>query len=294
MLDQVNLRRVQYFVAVAEELHFGRAAARLHMSTPPLSQRIRELERELGITLFQRSSRRVELTDHGRALLAPAQALLMAATAFDRAAAAIRNSGASIRLAFSHGSEGPVMSALRSFHDAHQHVAVRADGLTSGQIFEGLHQGRLDIGIARLPAPSDSGLAVAPLASVALDLLAVPHDHPLAARRSVRLEQLDGETLLLVDENDSPVVHRSTVAFFEARGITPRWVTHSATQTERALDQVAAGIGCAWLNRWQAGAARKRRDVRVLRLTEALRIDEFVIAHRSDAAAEWVVPLIDT
>jgi DNA-binding transcriptional LysR family regulator len=186
------------------------------------------------------------------------------------------------------------MSALRLFHDAHQHVAVRADGLTSAQIFEGLHRGRLDIGVARVPGTTDSTLIVTPLSGVALDLLAVPRNHSLATRRSVRLEQLDGETLLLVDESDSPVVHRSTIAFFEARGITPRWVTHSATQTERALDQVAAGIGCAWINRWQAEAARRRRDVRVLRLAEPLRIDEFVIVHRRDASAEWVVPLVDT
>jgi DNA-binding transcriptional LysR family regulator len=293
VLDQVNLRHVQYFVTVAEELHFGRAAARLHMSTPPLSQRIRQLERDLGVMLFERSSRRVELTEDGRALLGPAQALLAAANAFERAAAE-RGHDLIVRLGFSHGSEGPVMSALQSFHTTHPHIAVRADGLTSGRIFEALRLGRLDMGVARAPAPDDDVTTSIPLARVPLDLLAVPLHHPLARRRSVSVDLLEGETLLLVDENDSPTVHRSTVAFFDARGVHPRWLTHSATQTERALDQVAAGLGCAWVNRWQAVAARKRRDLRVVRLAEAMRLDEFIVVHRIDTQPAWFVPLIDT
>jgi DNA-binding transcriptional LysR family regulator len=157
MANGVDLRRLRYFVAVAEECHFGRAAARLHMSTPPLSQRIRELESELGLTLFARTSRRVELTPAGERLLGEARLVLRAADAFDRMASELAAQLAShaspeladIGLGFCHGSEGGAMIALRRMLDQQPEVGVRPAAMTSLHIFEALRNGRISVGIVR-------------------------------------------------------------------------------------------------------------------------------------------------
>src|SRR5688572_29676011 len=105
-MANVDLRRLRYFVTVAEERHFGRAAARLHVSAPPLSQRIRELEAELGLTLFERSSRSVELTDAGERLLGEARAVLIAVERFEQSAEQLTTEGSDLAFGFCHGSEG--------------------------------------------------------------------------------------------------------------------------------------------------------------------------------------------
>jgi DNA-binding transcriptional LysR family regulator len=163
-------------------------------------------------------------------------------------------------------------------------VVVRTDALTSIRIVHAIKAGRIDVGVIRSPSMADPALAITPLLSVPLDHIAVAADHRWARRRIVALDELDGERVLIVDASDSPVVHRSTVEWFRDRDIHPVWVPHSATQIERSLDQVAAGLGAEWLNRWQAASARARRDIRVLALREPLRHDEFVIATRSPAS----------
>ena len=108
-MANVDLRRLRYFVAVAEERHFGRAAARLHMSTPPLSQRIRELEDELGLTLFERTSRSVELTAAGERLLGEARSVMSSLDRFKQVADGLTAGALDLGFGFCHGSEGGAM-----------------------------------------------------------------------------------------------------------------------------------------------------------------------------------------
>ena len=177
----VDLRRLRYFVAVAEECHFGRAAARLHMSTPPLSQRIRELESELGLQLFERTSRRVELTPVGERLLGEARLVLGAAEGFDRLASELASVPSDIGLGFCHGSEGGAMTALRRMIDQQPEVAVRPAAMTSLNIFEALRNGRISVGIVRGPVTDPDVIASVPLAEVPVDHVVVPPDHRLAS-----------------------------------------------------------------------------------------------------------------
>ena len=287
----IDLRRLRYFVAVAEELHFGRAAARLHLSTPPLSQRIRELERSLGLTLFERTSRRVTLTPAGDRLLGEARKVLRAVERFGATAAGLASASASAAassaatwvVGYCHGSEDGVMRTLRSFRAEHPRVAVRADGLTSLAILDGIRSGRMAAGLVRGPLPDPTTVASVPLARVPVDHVALPPDHRLAMRPGVvDARDLDGEPVLVVERADAPTAHDRIEAYCVAMGARPRWVTHAAVQVERILDLVALGTGIGWLNAWQAGRAGARGDVVVRRLRPAELYDDLLIAWRAD------------
>jgi DNA-binding transcriptional LysR family regulator len=277
----VDLRRLRYFVAVAEELHFGRAAARLHISAPPLSQRIRELERELGLPLFVRTSRRVALTRAGERLLIDARDVLRAVDRFDTAAAELASVPTTWTVGYCHGSEDGMMRTIRAFRAEHPDAVVRPDGLTSLLILDGLRTGRLAAGILRGPVAEPGRVASVPLARVPVDHVAVPPDHRLAGHAVVHAHELDAEPVLVVERSDAPTAHDEIESYCTAMGARPRWVTHAAIQVERVLDLVALGTGIGWLNSWQATRAASRDDVVVRRLRPVKLYDELRIAWRT-------------
>jgi DNA-binding transcriptional LysR family regulator len=278
---------LRYFVAVAEELHFGRAATRLHMSAPPLSQRIRELEGELGLALFERTSRRVALTPAGERLLAEARDVLRAVDRFDTTAAALASAassagaGVACTVAYCHGSEVGMMRTIGAFRAEHPDAVVRPDGLTSLLILDGLRAGRVAVGFLRGPVAEPGRVASVPLARVPVDHVAVPPDHRLARRAVVEAGDLDDEPVLVVERTDAPTAHDEIVAYCTAMGARPRWVTHGPVQVERELDLVALGSGIAWLNAWQAAPAARRDDVVVRPLRPADLYDDFRVAWRA-------------
>jgi DNA-binding transcriptional LysR family regulator len=278
----VDVRHLRYFVAVAEELHFGRAAARLHISAPPLSQRIRELEHELGLPLFERTSRRVALTPSGERLLVEARDVLRAMDRFDTAAAQLAATPMSIwTVGYCHGSEDGMMRAVRAFRAEHPDAVVRPDGLTSLHILDGLRAGRVAVGIVRGPVAEPGRLASVPLARVPVDHVAVPPDHRLAGQEVVAARDLDGEPVLVVERADAPIAHDEIESYLAAGGAQPQWVTHAAIQVERVLDLVALGTGIGWLNAWQATRAADRADIAVRRLRPVELYDEFRVAWRT-------------
>jgi DNA-binding transcriptional LysR family regulator len=286
MAKGADLRRLRYFVAVAEEGHFGRAAARLHLTTPPLSQRIRELEDDLGVTLFERTSRRVALTPAGERLLVEARDVLRSMDRFDAAAAELASVPTTWAVGYCHGSEGGLMRSIRAFRAERPESVVRADGLTSLLILEGLRTGRLAVGIVRGPVADPDRVASVPLARVPVDHVAVPPGHRLAALDVVEARDLDGEPVLVVDRADAPTAHDEIEAYCTAMGAHPRWVTHAAIQVERVLDQVAVGTGIGWLNSWQAERGSEHTDVAVRPLRPVALYDEFRVAWRTgDASA---------
>src|ERR1700761_9673160 len=156
----MELRHLRYFVAVAEELHFTRAAERLHIAQPPLSQQIRALEAELGVQLFERTRRSVALTDAGRALLERARELLAATQALPAQLQRIaRGEAGQLRIGFS--STLPLPRLLRTliadWRRSHPDVALGLREMHSAQQFEALHAGELDVGLVRYNerAPED-------------------------------------------------------------------------------------------------------------------------------------------
>jgi DNA-binding transcriptional LysR family regulator len=281
VMSTVDLRRLRYFVAVAEERHFGRAAARLHMSTPPLSQRIRELEAELGLTLFERSSRRVALTEAGERLLGEARAVLFAVDRFEQAAERLSSPAADLAFGFCHGSEGGAMKSLRRFRDERPDVVVHPSPLTSLNILEAIASGRMAVGIVRGPIDDVERVAAVPLARVPVDHVAVPLNHRLAQVDTVDITDLEHEPLLVVERSDAPHAHDAITSYVNRLGVRPAWVTHGATQIERVFDMVAIGSGIGWLNTWQAEREAARTDVAIRPLTPVGMWDEFRIAWRA-------------
>jgi DNA-binding transcriptional LysR family regulator len=281
MARRADLRRLRYFVAVAEERHFGRAAARLELTTPPLSQRIRELEDDLGVALFERTSRKVDLTPAGERLLVEARDVLRAMDRFDATAAELAAVPTTWTVGYCHGSEGGMMRTIRAFRAQHPDVVVRPDGLTSLHILDGLRAGRVAVGIVRGPVGDPDRVASVPLARVPVDHVAVPEGHRLAAQDTVQATDLDGEMVLVVDRADAPTAHDEIEAYCAAMGARPHWVTHAAVQVERVLDLVALGTGMGWLNAWQAEQAMGRPDVAVRPLRPIGLYDEFRVAWRA-------------
>ena len=210
-------------MAVAEELHFGRAAARLHISAPPLSQRIRELEGDLGFQLFERTSRKVMLTAAGEQLLSGARDVLRAMDRFDAAAADLASVPATWTVGYCHGSEDGMMRTIRAFRAEHPDAVVRPDGLTSLLILDGLRAGRMAVGIVRGPVVDPGRLASVPLARVPVDHVAVPPDHRLAESPAVvQAQDLDGEPVLVVERSDAPTAHDEIQSYCTAMGARPQ------------------------------------------------------------------------
>jgi DNA-binding transcriptional LysR family regulator len=284
----VDLRRLSYFVAVAEEQHFGRAAARLHMSAPPLSQRIQELEAELGLPLFERTSRRVSLTPAGERLLPEARAVLQAVERFRLAATELVDDD-SLPFAYCNGSEYAALQIAKQFHKANPAIAVRPAAFTSLRTFEAIRSGRVRVGIVHAPVPATLGSC--PLARVAFSHVAIPEGHRLAAREVVDATDLEGEPALLVERAEAPTYHDETLAYCNSLGVRPAWVLHVPTQVERMLDMVSVGSGIGWLNAWQAEHV-SRDGVVVRPLAPVTWFDDLHIAWRKDDPSPAVADFV--
>ena len=277
----MELRHLEYFVAVAEELSFTRASRRLHVVQSGVSSAIQGLERELGAALFDRDRHRVTLTEAGRALLPEARATLAAAQA---AADAVAETTAGLRGALSIGtmiSTGPVglPVLLGRFHEQHPGVLVKLRVMPGGsaELAREVISGGLDLALLSLPGEAPAGLAVRPLAQEPLALICAAK-HPLASKASVPLETLAEEAFIdfPVGWGTRAVVDRA----FAAAGID-RQVSFEVADYATAAGLVGNGLGVAFVptsaaaSPGQAGIARVRVDApldwRILVATAATR-----------------------
>ena len=275
----MELRHLEYFVAVAEELSFTRASRRLHVVQSGVSSAIQGLERELGAALFDRDRHRVTLTEAGRALLPEARATLAAAQA---AADAVAETTAGLRGALSIGtmiSTGPVglPVLLGRFHEQHPGVLVKLRVMPGGsaELAREVISGGLDLALLSLPGEAPAGLAVRPLAQEPLALICAAK-HPLASVESVPLETLAEEAFIdfPVGWGTRAVVDRA----FAAAGID-RQVSFEVADYAAAAGLVGNGLGVAFVPTSTAasldGVARVRVDAaldwRILVATAATR-----------------------
>jgi DNA-binding transcriptional LysR family regulator len=244
-LRDVELRQLHAFVAVGEELHFGRAAARLHMAQSPLSQLIRRLEADLGTPLLRRTTRRVELLPAGQVLLDRAHAILAAASAAEEDARAAA-SGELGRLAI--GFTGSMTYALLP-HLAKAlraelprvRLDLRGEMLTPAQV-EGLVEGALDVALLRPPV-DHADLVVEPVGVEPL-VAALPADHPLAVHERLPVAMLAGEPFIVYPASARSVVHDAVDATCADHGFAPI-VAMETAETSTLVSFVAAGVGVA-------------------------------------------------
>jgi DNA-binding transcriptional LysR family regulator len=238
----MELRHLRYFVAVAEELHFGRAAARLGIAQPPLSQQIRQLERELEVELFARGGRRVDLTEAGRVYLAEAREILQRVAHAGVAArrAARGETGALAVGVVASATYGLMPRVFRTFRDRNPDVALSVRVLGSALQVEGIRAGQLQVGLVRPPF-GDETLAAETVYEEPV-IVVLPMGHPLAARPVLRLAALAAETFVLFPRDRRPGWYDFVLGLCREAGFQPP-VPQEAPDLATAMALVAAGIG---------------------------------------------------
>jgi len=237
----MELRHLRYFVTLAEELHFGRAAQRLHIQQPPLSRQIQLLEAELGFPLFERSRRRVELTPAGNALLGRVRQVFEAldAAVHDARSASEGESGRLIVGYPSSLAYSGLTELLRAFRTRYPGVELSLRELSPGEQIDALKAGGLDVGFVR-SSLDDPALGAELVRRESL-MVVLPDDHPLAAQRSISLSALKHEPFVLFPRARGPAFFDQLMGLCHAAGFTPR-IVQEAPQLD-IISMVAAGFG---------------------------------------------------
>jgi DNA-binding transcriptional LysR family regulator len=241
----MELRHLRYFVAVAEECHFGRAAARLHIAQPPLSQQIRQLEDELGVTLLHRSTRKVELTPAGQVYLERARVVLAAVTAAGVEAGRVA-AGEIGRLTIGFTGSAtyellPTLTRVLRADFPGIELDLKGEMLTPDQV-NALQDRTLDIGFLRPPVHARD-LVVRLLRREPL-IAVLPETHPLAEGDTVRLAKLRDEPFITYPSHNRSVVYDAVLEACQRVGFSPAKVQEVA-ETSTLVAFVAAGLGVA-------------------------------------------------
>jgi DNA-binding transcriptional LysR family regulator len=264
----MDLRRLRYFVTVAEELHFGRAAKRLHMAQQPLSAQVRELEREIGYDLFERYANRIRLTPAGSVLLDDARALLAGSTrAVERARRAAQGEIGTVRVGYCAAAiECTLPAAIRTLGNQHPAIGFDLREMTQIEQLAAMERDEIDVGFAYLPV-DESAFASLPLFEEEL-LVAVPAGHALACHATVPLASVAREPLVAFSRER----HAKVVAIIEnalRADSVEMAISLSANDSSSLLALVAQGFGVGFI---PEHALIPRSDVAYLRLERPIRM----------------------
>jgi len=242
----MELRHLRYFVATAEAQHFTRAAERLGMAQPPLSQQIRQLEQEVGTPLFDRTGRGVALNDAGRAFLACTQDILQRAeAAVLTAQRAARGEVGELTLGFTESASfsGVVTELIRQYRQQYPDVEMTLSQGDSETLVAQLRSGAIDAAFVRPPFALDGGLAFTQLAQEPL-MVALPLGHALARRKRLAPADLARERFILYSRKSGYGLSADIMAACRQHGLNPL-IGQRAPQLSSAVNLVAAGMGVA-------------------------------------------------
>jgi DNA-binding transcriptional LysR family regulator len=240
----MELRHLRYFVAVAEELHFRRAAERLGIAQPALSQQIQQLEHEIEALLFHRLTRGVELTDAGKSLRDDARAILdRVEQAKAKAQRVARGDQGMIRIGFTGSAFfNPLVPAvIQDYRARFPGIAVSLVEAATSQLVVALREGRVDAAFVRSRDAEADGVVVYPMLEEEM-LIALPAGHALAAEETLALECLAGEAFILFPWTSNPGLYDEIVSACAHAGFTPNIVQH-APEIASAVNLIAAGQG---------------------------------------------------
>jgi DNA-binding transcriptional LysR family regulator len=287
MTASIDLRVWRQFLAVAEELHFGRAAKRLHMTQPPVTQAIAQLEKAVGARLFDRTRRSVALTPAGEALVPEVRELLARAQALPaRARAAAAGEVGRVRLAFVSTIGFERLPAwVREFRALCPQVALELVEATGDVQHEALARGEIDAGLMlHSPGFAPPGLQRLAVASEPL-VLALPAQHALARAKGVPLDEVLAEPLVIFPRRIVPSLHDAIFGLYHAAGRVPS-VAQEAIQMQTIVNLVWGGLGVAWV---PESVTRFRRAGVVYRAA-----GEFAPARRGAGSKRVLLPACET
>jgi DNA-binding transcriptional LysR family regulator len=286
----VELRLLRYVIAVAEELHFGRAAKRLHLSAPALSKQIKDLELGLGYALFERRTREVLLTPAGTAFVAEArQALLRVERAVECGYAASRGESGVLSIGYSPWFRPSFLLALQSaFAERMPETRLVLHSLYSTTQIEMLQRGILHAGVIELPA-NEEGLTTHCVSHEEL-VLALPENHPVATRSEIDQQDLANEPVIWMARTLHPALHQYFLESCQRLGYVPR-IVHEVNTVSELFDLVGASAGIGFVKR---SIAERVRELGVVfqELSGTKLFIETGVAYRTDNRSEALLALI--
>jgi DNA-binding transcriptional LysR family regulator len=240
----MELRHLRYFLTLAEELHFGRAAERLHIAQPPLSQQIRQLETELGFDLFHRTKRTVQLTEAGQVFLEEVQRIFkLLEQAIQIGQKTSRGEAGQLVIGFvSSASYNVLPTIFRRFRTDFPGVILELRELTTNQQTQWLKEGQIDVGFVRPPV-EDTQFKTENVFRETL-VVALPEEHPLAKQSNISLASLCSESFVLFSRTYAPGLYDTLISLCQQAGFSPQ-VSQEAIQMQTIVSLVAADMGVA-------------------------------------------------
>ncbi|MDQ2083000.1 LysR substrate-binding domain-containing protein [Xanthobacteraceae bacterium Astr-EGSB] len=280
-----DLAQLRCFVTVAEELHFGRAAARLHMTQPPLSRQIQVLEHILEVALFERTSRSVRLTPAGASFLPEAKRLLRFAE--EAAAVAKRTASGrsgSLKVGFTAASAHSFLPALiTACRTRLPGIELFLRELVTREQVEAIETGQMDVGLVRPPV-TDANLDSMRVSCESL-VAALPRSHPLARNGTVSMKDFDGEAFIMYSPFESRYFYDLLVAQFAKAKILPRYVQH-LSQVHSILSLVRAGLGVALVPASAENLRLKDVVLRPVRIRPSKPVELHLVWRRAHASPQ--------
>jgi len=279
-MSAMDLRQLECFVAVGEELSFAQAGKRLLFTTSNVSQHVRQLERELGVVLLDRTTRRVSLTPAGASLLPRARRALSAVENLREAAQQARDGEVGSVTGLFCAGAADIASLLRDeVNRTSRDVTIDFNASATTALFQALKRGAVSLGIARCSA---AGLDSLLLTCHPRSMVVLPDHHPLAARESLSVNDLTDYDVVLVDRQTNPRAHDEIVDFFRANRVEPRYHPYPTLTVEGVIELVAMGHGAAMMTEFDTKRYPRRGTVVVPLLGPVLTVEHHLLWREND------------
>ena len=285
----MELRHLRYFIAVAEELNFTRAAERLHIAQPPLSRQIQQLEEDLGVQLFERNTRPLKLTEAGRFFYAHAQQLLAQTAELASMTQRVGKIERKMSIGFVASTlYGMLPKVIRRFRTLHSEIALSLHEMTTMEQIQALKEGRIDVGFGRI-RHEDPNVRRILLREERL-MVALPTGHPLLSTKAVlSLKDVAMETVIIFPKSPRPSFADQVLAAFHDRAIEPKAI-YEVRELQIALGLVAAGEGVSIVPSSVKGL--KREDVSYMELDDPQLVSPIIMSTRMLDESEDIKALL--